>query len=454
MNNISISYISPHILADLPKDSSVLLAFSGGADSSALLHLLAKDSKERGFSLSVAHFHHGIRGDEADRDADFCKKAAEEYAVPFYFESADIPTLAKANGSSIEAEARERRYAFFEKIMKENDIFILVTAHHAEDQVESILLHALRGSGIGGICGMQPCRPFANGRYLVRPLLNAEKSDILSYCESEGIRFVTDSTNSDTSYLRNAIRAEITPKMRELQPNICSAFARLAESAKEANDFIDFSAREFISAECSDRVPLNKFNSLFAAVKSRVLTILFEQKCSATLEHVHIKSIIELCEKASLHSSLSLPGRFSAIIENNALIFSNEVNDDTPESFDVPFREGKIQLPNGVVINVEKNPAEEIQNDTVILDVPCHSINDGAHFRSRAEGDVIFSGKMNKKVKKLLSEKKISLDVRKKLPLLLSHDDILWVPTVALCDELRKSKIRCGEDFYRITITM
>ena len=157
MNTKSIFYSSPHILAALPKDTPVLLAFSGGADSSALFHLLLNDAKENGFKLHAAHFHHGIRGEEADRDARFCEAVAAKNGVPFYLGRADVPALAKANGNSIEAEAREQRYSFFEKIMREHNIPILVTAHHSEDQIESILLHMLRGSGIGGLCGMQAC---------------------------------------------------------------------------------------------------------------------------------------------------------------------------------------------------------------------------------------------------------------------------------------------------------
>ena len=138
-----ILYVSPYILANLPKETPVLLAFSGGADSSALLSLLAEDSIKNGFSLSVAHFNHQIRGEEAERDARFCEGEAEKYNLPFYLGSADVPALAKDHKNSLENEAREQRYAFFEKVMRENGIQILVTAHHAEDNTETVLLHKI-----------------------------------------------------------------------------------------------------------------------------------------------------------------------------------------------------------------------------------------------------------------------------------------------------------------------
>ena len=257
-----ISYVSPHSLASLPKSTPVLLAFSGGADSSALFSLLVQDSKIKGYPLYAAHFNHGIRGEEAERDAEFCQNVAKQFDVPFFLGSADVPALARAHGNSIEQEAREQRYAFFEKIMREHHIPILVTAHHADDQVETVLLHLLRGSGVNGLAGIKEHRIFCGDLHIVRPLLRAEKSDILAYCKENGVDFVTDSTNDDTAYARNFIRSELTPRMRELQPNLSMVFARLSRSAADADDFVSCEARKFIENECAEQISLTKFNSL------------------------------------------------------------------------------------------------------------------------------------------------------------------------------------------------
>lgn len=453
MKNKYDIFLSPQSLASLNKDTSVLLAYSGGADSSALLHLLKEDSIKNGYKLHAAHFNHQIRGDEANRDAEFCKKACEKLDIPFHLGTADIPSLAKENGNSIESEARERRYAFFEKVMRENNISILVTAHHAEDQIESIMLHILRGSGIAGLCGISHCRTFANNLFLVRPLLNAKKDDILSYCAENNIEFVTDSTNFDNCYARNFIRAELTPKMRELQPNLCSAFERLSSSANEANDFIDASANDFLDSEGENNISLSKFNELHRALKSRVLMLAFDKYSNGlSLESTHIKSIIELCQKAEPHSSLSLPGTIAARIENNKLVFTPDKEVDCDEKFDIPFAIQKRRLPNGIVINIKKNPTQNPSETDIFLDVKCDIINGDIRFRSKKEGDMIFSGKMNKKVKKLISEKKIPLNIRKKLPILVCGDEILWIPTVAICDRIKKDKINKDMDFVRISI--
>ena len=450
-----ISYHSPKTLFNLFENEPVLLAFSGGADSSALLHLLVNDAKENGFMIHAAHFNHGIRGEDADRDAQFCKMTAESYDIPFHLSCADIPALAKQNGNSIEQEAREQRYAFFERVMRENGIRLLLTAHHAEDNVESILLHALRGSGITGLCGIKEIRPLTNdGLLIARPLLLAEKKDILSYCEENNIRFVTDSTNEDISYARNFIRSQLTPKMRELQPNLSTVLARLAESAAEADDFITASANEFIEKECQNGIPTEKFNQLFPIVKASTLSILFKNVSCATLERVHIDAIISLCEKAVPHSSISLPKKMKAVIEREKLCFVNEDDKQSFDDFSVPFKVGKTELINKIVINIEKNPTDAPQKNTVCLDINADEISPLAHFRSKKEGDTIHTGKLNKKVKKLMCDKKIPLEQRNKLPILVLNEEILWIPTVAVCDRIKKGKINGKSDFFRITVTM
>ena len=457
MQNEKIAFDSPFMLAKLPKSSPVLLAFSGGADSSALLHLLANDAKVNGYPLFAAHFNHKIRGEEALRDLEFCRAKSKEYGIPFFEGEADVPTLAKQHGASLEAEAREQRYSFFAKVMRENGIPMLVTAHHAGDLVESVMLHLLRGSGLSGLCGIAPSRPFDDGFTLVRPLLECEKEDILDYCKENGIDFVTDSTNLDTSYQRNAVRACITPKMRELQPELSKVVGRMCSSLKSADDFLSQSALEYIENECSDSgIPLSSFNQLHPAKKAKVLSLCFAKKSKKMLEHTHIDALISLCERATPHSRLSLPDSIRAQIEDKNLIFVLDAREEKCENFEIPFFEGTVSLFDGrITISVEKcvrsdETFKKCDKKELIIPIKSDNINNVLFFRNRRQGDTIRSCGMSKKLKKLLCDKHIPLDLRDKLPILCSDKEILWIPLVCECDLLKKDKINLGDEFFRI----
>ena len=206
--------LPPHALCGLPQDTPVLLGFSGGADSSALLHILLSMRERYGFSLTLAHLDHGIRGEEAARDRAFCEQVAATLGLDIVCRRRDVPSLAKESGASIEEAARSARYAFFADVMEERRIPILVTAHHATDNLETLLFRLMRGTGSRGLCGIRPFRPFACG-FVVRPLLAISVGQIRSYCKERGIAFVTDSTNCDTAYTRNRIRRELLPLMEE-----------------------------------------------------------------------------------------------------------------------------------------------------------------------------------------------------------------------------------------------
>ena len=140
------------------------------------------------------------------------------------------------------------------------------------------------------------------------------------------------------------------------------------------------------------------------------------------------------------------------IPQDGAIIFALDEEMKANFSFNVPFCEGETQICDGVTIKIEKNPIGNKTASHHSIDVSCELISSDAHFRPRCEGDVIFAGKMNKKIKKLMSEKKVSLKERNKLPLLVSNNEILWIPSVAVCDRIKADKIKSGTDFFRITV--
>ena len=207
--------------AMLPAGGHVLCAVSGGADSVCLLHLLKGQAEAADFSLTAAHFDHGLRGEDSRRDAAFVAQLCRDWGVPCVTGSGDVAVEAGRRGAGLEETARDLRYAFLEEAADAVDADVIATAHNAGDNVETLLLHLIRGSGLQGLAGIPPRR----GR-LVRPLLATSRAEITAYLEAHGLPHVEDASNADPAFARNKLRHQVLPLLRDLNP-------RLEESAVE-----------------------------------------------------------------------------------------------------------------------------------------------------------------------------------------------------------------------------
>ncbi|MBS7345579.1 MAG: tRNA lysidine(34) synthetase TilS, partial [Caryophanon sp.] len=191
------------------KEDRILVAFSGGIDSVALLCLLLEVRESFGLRLGAAHLNHGFR-ENADADEAFCRSFCEEKEVPFFSRKMDVEAYAKAEKVSFEMAGRTLRYAFFEKVMDEQGFSKCATAHHLDDQVETVLLNLVRGTGLKGLTGISPVR----GRY-IRPLLFYKKSELLGYLEKNQISYRHAHTNDEVEYQRNRIRNAVLPYLEK-----------------------------------------------------------------------------------------------------------------------------------------------------------------------------------------------------------------------------------------------
>ena len=222
--------IEIHRLID--KSDRLLIALSGGADSVALLALLVSLKQEYNLTLSAMHVHHGIRGDEADKDADFAKKLAESFSIECYIKHVDVPAYAKECGLSIEEAARLLRY----KVLEERAELInakIVTAHHKDDKAETFIINLLRGSSLKGLGSIRELR--AN---IIRPLLDASKEDILKFIELEGLEFIDDSSNSEDIYTRNYIRRHIMPRLKSVNQEAIEHISKASDDIYRAYEYI------------------------------------------------------------------------------------------------------------------------------------------------------------------------------------------------------------------------
>ncbi|HBI86016.1 MAG TPA: tRNA lysidine(34) synthetase TilS [Ruminococcus sp.] len=205
-----------------PEAGICTAALSGGADSTALLCVLHELRDALQIDLRAVHVHHGIRGDEADRDAAFCAQLCEKYSVPLQTVYVNAPALAASDTHlSLETAARNLRYAALEQAAPEG---VIATAHHAGDNAETILFHLIRGSGLSGLCGIPP----RNGR-IIRPLLSAQRTDILAYLAEIGQDFIEDSSNFTAEAARNRIRQTVIPALMQENPEVLRHISRTAE---------------------------------------------------------------------------------------------------------------------------------------------------------------------------------------------------------------------------------
>ena len=216
--------------AGRPRPGICTVAFSGGADSTALLLCLFRLRETLAIDLRAVHVHHGIRGAEADRDAEFCREFCEKYGIPFQLVRVDVPAYAREQRLSVETAARRLRYEALEQAAPEGDI---ATAHHAGDNAETVLFHLLRGSGMRGLRGILP----RSGR-IIRPLLGVEKQEILRFLAECGEHYVEDSTNSLPDASRNRLRADLIPLLLRENPAALKHIARTAAMLTEDEAFI------------------------------------------------------------------------------------------------------------------------------------------------------------------------------------------------------------------------
>ena len=466
-------FTSPHALAHCNPTAGVLLALSGGADSRALLHLLAADAGKHGYALHLAHVHHGIRGLEADRDEQRCRDLAAMYGCPIHVLRADIPALAKERGESPEMVGRRVRYDYFAKLMREHGLSLLATAHHADDHAETVLMRLLVGTSTTGLGGISPVQPFDDGNgYLVRPLLCATRADILTYCQSHALAYVTDSTNADTAYLRNRIRAELMPVIEQMVPHPQSQLLRAGQLLREDDELLrTLSDRAFADAKTDDgALRIDALHSQPLPLQRRMLLRLIRDRLpDARIDACHMQALLSLV--AAGRGMIDLPGNLRATVERSMtdghlLHLAEKVKKESPPPLLLPLSEGTYVLDAyGITLTVELLPpqsgeptqSQKMRQNPHNLDNPfiCDTrtldiLSDGAYFRLRTDGDVLYTRGMHRSVRKLQNECAIPPSLRCRLPLLCDNEGVLWVPLVGTRDTLPTDEPpRCR---YRITM--
>ena len=298
-------------------ESSILVAFSGGPDSTALLHSLCSLRDDFGLELRAAHLDHGLRPDSSEADSEFAKTFAASLEVPLTTERADTNALREKQGLSVEDAARRVRYDFLSRTAAATGADCVALGHTLDDQAETVLLHTLRGTGLDGLSAMKEVSSRdIRGRTitLFRPMLSISRAEVLDYCTENRLTPRLDESNLSTRFTRNRIRLDLMPKLAEYNPSIQRALARLARSASLDSDFIraevEKVADDTISADsCGVSIEREGFAQLHPAVGHRLLRYAVQLAKGDTndLEYEHISRMFDMMS-GSAGKVMALPG--------------------------------------------------------------------------------------------------------------------------------------------------
>ena len=427
----------------LPPGCTVVCAVSGGADSICLLHRLNQLRAIRPFTLVAAHYNHHLRGAESDRDEAFVKRWVEDWcgpdpaagqpplpAVRLITGGGDVSGEAKRLGLGLEETARRMRYAFLEEAARAVGADRIATAHTADDNAETVLLHLIRGSGLQGLTGIRP----RQGR-LVRPLLTTPRREIEDYLELYHIPHVEDSTNQDDAYTRNQVRHQVIPLLDEINPWFVPRMADTIRYLRSENDYISAQAAAVARrARPAGDGGLSISAALLASqpdpIAVRIVSCLLGRLGEFQFRAAHLTAVVALSRSPAPSGAVSLPHSLTARRVYGELILVRGARRSppfAPVSLSVP---GEAVLPSiGWTIACRRAEAPEQPPDT-----PDHFFLNPSRLtgplviRPRLTGDTItLPRRRAKTVKKLLIDAKVPRWDRDRLPLLADASGPLWL---------------------------
>ena len=326
--------------------------------------------------------------------------------------------------------------------MDESGAKILVTAHHADDNLETVLFRLSRGSSLKGLCGIAPTRPFAKG-HLVRPLLAISKEEILAYCRKQNIDFVEDSTNAELSYSRNFIRRKLVPDFKRLFDHPETRVARMTEWLREDEAYLDALAKEVAAKATPKGLPLAELSTLPAPILRRALCAFVKEKTGVEPDGNHLSSLAELVAQG--RGKVVLPGHAIALIEAGSLTLLVAQPDEAPNF--PPFGVGEW-ICSGVRICV-KEGASQLKNNGYACVVACDPERP-LFWRTRLSGERILLHGHHKALRKCYREALIPPRLRESMPLLCDGDGVLFAPFVGK----RDGDFLSEQQLYTVTVEM
>lgn len=377
---------------------TIVCAVSGGADSVALLFGLYLLKEKLQINLSAAHFNHHLRGEESDRDEAFVKDLCDRYNIPLQIGSGEV----KPGKKGLEAAARDARYAFLRTIPGK-----LATAHTADDNAETVLMHLVRGTGLKGLCGITPV-----GKNLIRPMLGITRAEVEAFLSEYCLTYITDSSNDTDQFLRNRVRHRVMPLLKEENPRLAQHMSAMALSLYGEEEMLSELARQAYTTEVS------KLRQMDGAIRSRVVELFLKRSGVKEPERNHIVLAERLVFSENPSARAQFPGGVTVARCYDCLRVVTAPNTLEAILIAVP---GVTEVGEYRIIC---RPAEEIINtaDTFTV-VPQGPVT----LRSRLPGDEMRLSGGTKSLKKLFIDKKIPFSQRLSVPVLADEQGVLGV---------------------------
>ncbi len=400
----------------------ILLAVSGGKDSVVLFDLFC----EAKFNFTVAHCNFQLRGEDSNQDANFVEQLCARHGIPFRATTFQTQTFAKTHKLSIEMAARQLRYEWFEQLRQELDYQYIATAHHLNDNIETILLNLSKGTGISGLRGMM-----AKKDYLIRPLLFAARTEIENYAAEKRLEWREDSSNALNDYQRNLLRNEVVPLLKKINPNLEQTFARNIERFQALDSDFQKNLGHF------NKAVIREENGAFLL---KIETIQGWQSAAYFLEETLKEFGFNYFQSKEIYQSLNkssgktFHSATHTLIKDRQYLIITQIEERNFEEVLIEKGTQNIEY-NSIKLNISTTSTEEWQaylkseRKPTVLWLDAEKLNFPLSIRPWQEGDwfIPFGMKGKKKVSDFLVDNKIPLHLKKTTFLLCSGNDIVWI---------------------------
>lgn len=424
------------------KTDKLLLAFSGGVDSVVLANLL----KQTDYQFELAHCNFQLRGDEANGDTAFCEAFAKQLNVPIHIIYFDTKEYAQEHKLSIQMAARELRYHWFDNLRDNYDFNYVLTAHHANDTVETLLVNLIRGTGIKGLRGIPEKE---NKR--VRPLLFATKNDVLNYALKNKITYRDDSSNQETKYKRNFIRHEIVPELKKLNPTLEQTIISSTQFFKQSYDIVKaFSEQKFkeLCNEKNDELTINIKALLDEPQKE---TLLYEWLNTKGFNTKQIQQLCDLLLQQGNIGKLFNSSTHRLVIDRTYIYVKKIKLNDDKQAYRIENSNDTKHLP--IALKIEKTSTVTFSENKNTICIPNNNALFPLILRQWKQGDYFkpFGMKGNKKLSDFFKDQKLNQFEKENVWLLCNNEHIIWVVGYRLDERYRITE--SDKAYFKITVS-